>query len=109
MSAPKLIEPSTKYFLFNTLEQCHQTRVELYSTIWNVSIVVVFVLITGIVLYLCFKRKRTPDENQQRLIKEQSYILDKIRSFKELDSYRTEHNSISKLPISSRDTVIPPR
>lgn len=108
MSSPKLIEPSTKYFLFNTLEQCHKTRVELYSTIWNVSIVVGFVLITGIILYLCFKRKRTPDENQQKLLKEQSYILDKIRSFKELDSYRTEHNSISKLPIL-RDTVIPPR
>lgn len=109
MSYPHLIEPNMKCYLFNTLEKCHQTRVQLYSTIWNVSIVILFFLITGIILYLCFKIKRTPDENQNKIIKEQTYILDKIRSFRELDSYRTEFNSISKLPISTRDTVIPPR
>ena len=106
---PHLIEPSTKYYLFNTLEKCHETRVELYSNILNVTVVVLFVIITGTILYLCFQRKLSPQEEKQKLLREQSYILDKIRSFKELDSYRSQYDSMTKLPVSTRDTVLPIR
>lgn len=94
MSSPQLIEPNIKYHLFNTLEQCHQTRVELYSNIWNASIVIVFLSVTTIVLYFCFQKK-TPREEKEQLFKEQSYILDKIRSFKELSTYQP----ITNIPV----------
>ena len=63
---------------------------------------IVFISITAVVLYFCF-HKKTPLQQKEQLLKEQSYILDKIRSFKELNMYQP----ITNIPI--RDTVIPVR
>ena len=80
---PKLIDSQTGYYLMNTLRQCHENRVVTYSQVFNSIIVFVFVVIACIVLYVCFTRKKTPQEEKLQMHKDQMYILEKIKSLQE--------------------------
>jgi hypothetical protein len=97
-SSPRLIEPGVKYFLYNTLNQCHATRVNIYSWVLNVSVFVVFACIFGAALYFCYKRKLTPEQQYEKMMKDQAYILSKIRFYQ---NERIEHplSSITSLPV----------
>ena len=55
MEVPKLIEQSVGNYLINTLNSCHEKRVKVYSTAFNIIIIVIFFVVTGIILYLLFK------------------------------------------------------
>lgn len=81
MENPKLIDPSIKYYLYNTLQNCHTTRVQVYTTIFNVVVFVLFVALVCGALYYCYKRKLTPYEKHQKMIREQEIILSKIRYY----------------------------
>jgi flagellar biosynthesis/type III secretory pathway M-ring protein FliF/YscJ len=100
MDSPKLIESSTQNYLYNVLQKCHNNRIYLYSYVWNISIVVIFVVIAGITLYLCAKRKKNPDEQEKQLLNEQYYILEKIKEFKDHEKYMKSMNTITTLPIT---------
>jgi hypothetical protein len=81
MDAPRLIDPSALYFLDSTLQKCHNCRVKLYTNALNIGVFFLFVIITGVVLYYCYKKKLTPYEAQQKRIRDQQYILSKIRYY----------------------------
>lgn len=81
MENPRLIDPSMKNYLYNTLQNCHTTRVQVYTTIFNVVVFVVFVVCVGLALYYCYKRKLTPYEKHQKMLREQEIILSKIRYY----------------------------
>jgi uncharacterized membrane protein len=66
MENPKLIDPSMKYYLYNTLQNCHTTRVQVYTTIFNVVVFILFIAFVGGTLYYCYKRKLTPYEKHQK-------------------------------------------
>jgi heme/copper-type cytochrome/quinol oxidase subunit 2 len=95
MEAPKLIENNIRFNIFNTLRMCHDTRSNIYVFIWNLSIFLIFITVFGFALYLCAKYKKSNVENRDKFIKDQKYILDKIRAMKELES------PITKLPTHS--------
>jgi len=96
---PKLIDFQTGHYLMNTLRQCHDTRVLTYSRVFNTVIVVVFLLFASITLYICFTRKKTPDEKQQQMEQEQKFILEKIKSLKVQKLHYLQEGSFTKLPI----------
>jgi hypothetical protein len=81
MENPKLIDPTTKYYLYNTLQNCHTTRVQVYTTIFNVVVFILFLACVSGTLYYCYKRKLTPYEKHQKMIREQELILSKIRYY----------------------------
>jgi hypothetical protein len=97
-SGPRLIEPTAKHFLHTTLTQCHSNRVNVYYWGLNITIFVVFVCIFGAALYYCYKRKLSPEEQYNKMMKEQAYILSKIRFYQ---NERIEHplSSITSLPV----------
>jgi hypothetical protein len=99
MEVPKLIEQSVGNYLINTLNSCHEKRVKVYSFAFNMIIMVIFVVVTGIILYLLFQKKKTPEEWKEKLVRDQIIILDKIKSLKEQKQYYLENNSITKMPI----------
>lgn len=78
---PRLIDSSTRVFTQYALQKCHDNRVALFSIIINVAVLVVFVLIFGLALYFCRKRKMTPEEQYSKMMKDQEYILAKIRFY----------------------------
>jgi hypothetical protein len=98
MDGPNLIDPSVKYNLYNRLSSCHNTRVSMYSWILNIGVFVMFVSITAAALYYCYTRKLTPEERYNKMMRDQSYIMSKIR-FYQNERANMPLSSITSLPI----------
>jgi hypothetical protein len=80
---PILTEPGTKYFLSQTLKQCHIIRNKFHNVIFNVGLFVFFLLILGVILLYKYKGRLTPVEKQRKNIEKQQYILSKIKNLQE--------------------------
>lgn len=100
---PNLIDYSTGAYLHNTLQQCHENRVLIYSRLFNGLVVFVFVGIAVIVLYLCFQRKRSPAEEKEKLLQDQKIVLEKIRALKEQKQQYYEEGSYTHLPFTRQE------
>ena len=100
MEYPRLIENSAKNYIYNTLNQCHSNRVSVYYYVLNIGVLLLFLGITGITLYYCSKRKLSEFEKQQQLIKDQQYVLSKIRYYKEDAKAKQEsqYSGLTNLP-----------
>ena len=99
MDAPKLIEHQAGHYMCQTLKHCHEKRVLTYSFVFNVAIVLVFGIVTGVILYLLYKQKKTPDQQKENILRDQKFILEKIKSLKEQKQYYLENESITKMPM----------
>lgn len=98
MENPHLIEDTAKQFLYTILNKCHDRRVQIYTYVLNIGVFVLFVGITSIILYYCYKKKPTAYEGQQKLLRDQQYVLSKIRYYQgENMSRRT--SDITSLPV----------
>jgi hypothetical protein len=78
---PLLVEPGVKYFLHQSLKQCHIVREKFENTIFNIGLFFGFLLILGLILIYKYKGKLTPSEIQQKNKEKQEYILSKIKIF----------------------------
>jgi len=95
MEFPNLIEPNVKTHLFNTLQKCHEYRTNVYLYSFNIVVFVLFIGITGAVLYYSYNKKLSPYEQKQKLLKEQDYVLSKIRFYQD---EQKKIASITRLP-----------
>ena len=96
MEAPNLIDHSAKYYLYNVLRKCHNNRVSIYYYVLNLGVLVVFLGITCAVLYYCNKEKMTEYEKQQKMLKDQQYVLSKIRYYKE-ENHKIQQSKMSPI------------
>jgi len=103
MEAPNLIENNAKNYLFNTLKQCHSTRVSIYYYVLNFGILSLFLGVTCLVLYYCNKEKMTEYERHQKMVKDQEYVLSKIRYYKDENQkmQQSRMSSITNLPFTN--------
>lgn len=99
MDAPKLIEHQAGNYMCQTLKHCHEKRVLTYSFMFNISVVLIFGVVTGVILYLLYKQKKTPDQQKENILRDQKFILEKIKSLKEQKQYYLENESITKMPM----------
>ena len=95
MEFPRLIEQGTQSYLQHTLSVCHENRVRLYSIALNIGVLLIFVSIVGAALYICYKRKLTPYEVKQKMLRDQEMILSKIRY------YQGEQKNLMMSPIGT--------
>jgi sortase (surface protein transpeptidase) len=97
---PNLIEYSTKSFVLNKLQQCHVTRVNIYSYMLNIGIVMIFIIILYLALTHSRNNKLTNAERKYKAMKEQEHILSKIRFYKELQEKNKDsmYSNITDLP-----------
>ena len=93
MEAPKLIETNITGYLHHSLKSCHNNRVKIYSYVLNIGILLIFICIVGVTLYYCYRRKPTAEEQRQKMLRDQEYVLSKIRF------YQGEQQKISSSPI----------
>jgi len=99
MDKPRLIETGTHMYLKDTLKSCHDYRSTIYYYSFNTIVFLLFVGITGLVLYYCNKQKLSDYEKNQKLISDQRYILSKIRYYQEDNKKQKEQlSSITNLP-----------
>jgi hypothetical protein len=100
MENPILIEHSMKSYLSTVLSTCHINRVNIYYIVLNVSVFILFLSIFGLTLYYCYKKKPTAYEYQQKMIKDQEYVLNKIRFYQE-QNQKAKISPITNLPLPS--------
>lgn len=100
-SSPHLVESTARRYLRTTLETCAALRHRYYGLLLNLGVFALFVLIVGGTLYYCYvtKKQRTKDPHAQ-LMKDQEYILSKIRFYQEMQQKRkeTSASSLADLP-----------
>ena len=101
MEYPRLIETGVKNYLFNTLQQCHNNRVTIYYYALNTGVFLFILIVFGGFLYFCSRQKLNDHEKQQKMIKDQHYILSKIRYYQEDKKQQKESHSssITDLPM----------
>jgi len=97
---PRLIEPQARNYMSDILYKCTQTRAKIYSNVLNISVGILFVCITSLVLYFCYKNRPTAQELYNKEIKDQAYILSKIRQYKEERRNIESKSMITGLPIT---------
>lgn len=100
MSLPQLIENTASYHLQQTLTKCHENRLNFYYYILNIGVLLLFIFIVGITLYYCYKSKPSEYEKQQKLLRDQEYVVSKIRYHQETNKHNREQHSshITDLP-----------
>jgi hypothetical protein len=91
-SKPKLTEPGVKYFLHQTLKQCHVARDNFHNMVFNIGLFIAFLIILGFILLYKYKGKLTPVEVAQKNKEKQQYILSKIQNFQQ--AKRIAHQEI---------------
>lgn len=101
---PSLIDQNAKYHLYNTLQKCHTNRVNIYTYALNIGVLVGFVLIFGLALYYSYKNKLTPIQIQQKMLKDQQYILSKIKYYKN-EHENKKVSDITNLPMVQNSSV----
>ncbi len=74
-----LIEPGVKSFLKISLQNCKQLKEQYYSAIFNASALAVFAGIVGIILFIKYKFKPTPEERENKLQEQREYVLSKLK------------------------------
>ena len=98
-SMPRLIENGARSYMSDILNKCHDNRVNIYLYALNAFVLFSFILVIFLVLYYCYKNKLTPEEEYQKKLKDQEYILSKIRYYKEHQRNIASKAMITELPM----------
>jgi hypothetical protein len=91
-SKPTLTEPGVKYFLNQTLKQCHIIKNNFHNFLFNMGLLALFVLILVIILIYKYKGRLTQFEKDKKNKEKQQYILSKIKILQ--DSKRKAHQEL---------------
>ena len=94
---PILTEPGVKYFLNETLKQCHTFKEKYNNMLFNIGITIGFIIILAILLLYKYKGKLTPEEIEQKETQKKQYILSKIKNYQET-KLREQQQLITGLP-----------
>ena len=109
---PKLIDTSTIQYLDSALKKSHEIRIKYHRILFNFGLVFGFFFIVAAVLYYRYTNKPTQQEANYKLIKDQEYVLSKIRFFQEQSQRINESNrlaagaEISGLPVIQREPMV---
>lgn len=98
MDKPVLTEPGIKYFLSQTLCECRKFKERNISIIFNISMIVVFIVIVGGFLTYKYRGKPTPSELAIKNREKQEYIISKLQQLSDVRS-KTNQDMITGLPL----------
>jgi hypothetical protein len=91
-----LVQPDVKYYIGGILSECHERKITLYRWILNITVFSLFVLVTGGILYGCYKTKPSVEEVNNRMIRDQNYVLQQIRFYQ---NQPKTSSAITDLPV----------
>ena len=94
---PSLTEPGVKYFLTQTLKQCHNFKQQYNNTLYNILIIILFFIILGILLLYKYKGKLSVEEIKEKEYNKKVYVLSKIKTYQQ-ERVRSQQELITGLP-----------
>ena len=95
MDHPRLIESGVGNYMHDALNMCHSNRVRIYSIALNAGVLIIFAAIVFLTLYFCYRKKPTPYEAHQKMMRDQEYVLSKIKF------YQSEQKNLMTSPIGN--------
>ena len=98
IEGPRLIENGARFYMSSLLSDCHSNRVNIYLYALNIGVLIGFLGIVGLILYYCYKNRLSPEEAYQKQLKDQEYVLSKIRYYKQQQASIASRASIIGLP-----------
>lgn len=96
-NTPLLIEPGVKYFLGETLRQCHKVRESYNNQLFNIMLFMFFIFVLASLLIYKYKGKLTPEELEHNDSEKKQYILSKIKNYQQ-DKVKEQQELITGLP-----------
>jgi hypothetical protein len=94
---PLLTEPGVKYFLNHALKQSHIIRENFHNMVFNIGMLIFFLLILGGILIYKYKGRLTTVEIAQKNKEKHQYILERIKNF-QIAKQRAHQELITGLP-----------
>lgn len=94
---PMLTEPGVKYFLNETLKQCHIFKEKHNNLIYNIVLLIGFIVLLGILLLYKYKGKLTQEEIREKDMEKKKYILSKIQNYQDA-KIKEQQSLITGLP-----------
>jgi len=94
---PMLTEPGVKYFINETLKQCHNFKETHKNIILNIGLLIAFFIILGMLLLYKYKGKLTPQEIEEIEMTKKQYILSRIKNFQDA-KIKAQQELITGLP-----------
>lgn len=98
--APRLVEASAHDHISRSLQQCHENRVIIYYWILNGGVIAFLAIIIGLYLYYASKRKLSPEEVREKLLRENDLIMNQIRLYRD---EQKRIDSLTGLPMAGKD------
>tara|TARA_Y100000768_G_scaffold383921_2_gene366937 strand:- start:1567 stop:1872 length:306 start_codon:yes stop_codon:yes gene_type:complete len=92
---PILCEPGIKYFVKKSLIDSHKFKERHSNIIYNVSMLLVFIITLGLILYYRYKGKLTHGERIIKNRRKKEYIVSKLQ---QLSAIKKNNNMITNLP-----------
>ena len=80
-NAPRLIESHMRNHLISKLQHCREFKTKHFLFWYNVGVALLLILIFGGILWWRSASKPTPEELRCRMIRDQTYVLDKIKEY----------------------------
>ena len=94
---PTLIEPGVKYFLNHALKQSHIIRENFHNIVFNIGMLIFFLLILGAILVYKYKGRLSPVEIAKKNKEKQQYILERIKNY-QIAKQKAHQELITGLP-----------
>jgi len=94
---PMLTEPGVKFFLSESLKQCHKFKEKHQNTILNIGLFIGFLIVLGILLLYKFKGKLTPEEIEEKEMDKKRYIMSRIKNYQDA-KVKAQQELITGLP-----------
>lgn len=98
MERPYLTEPGVRYFINETLKQCHITKDKYYNIAFNIIAFLLFIIIIGFVLNYKYKGATDYNEKQRKEAEKKKYILGQIQKMQRMEK-NNSMDLITNLPI----------
>ena len=97
---PNLIEQNVKYFMGATLNNCHKFKDRYFNNIFNVSMLIGFILLLSIILFAKYKGTRDANQIAETDRKNREMIIYKLLKIKQenIDDRKMRNNLITNLP-----------
>jgi hypothetical protein len=98
-----LIEPNVKNYLYDTLQKCHSKRISIYYYVLNIGVLLFVIIIFGLGLYYSSKQKMSDYKRNQKMIRDQEYVLSKIHHYKtdKKNLEESQMTGITNLPFTT--------
>ena len=98
MNGPLLVEPGYKKFICGVLNNCSNLINKYINILYNLTLLIIFIIIIGTTLVYKYKGKPTTQELENKEREKYQYILSKLKTL-EVNKMKESQDLITNIPL----------